>query len=75
MRVDVDKTMHMRFHGEMVSKLLEIDHEMYAPCITYEKGQKIMYVGTIWNPLSCEIVLGETFFQAIGRLGLHGQHL
>ena len=37
-QVDMDELIHMHFHGEMVDKLLEIDH------VTEEHGEKVMYV-------------------------------
>ena len=44
MQVDMDETVHMRFEGEMVDKLLEIDEHLYASYVTEEKGKKVMYV-------------------------------
>ena len=44
MQVDMDELVHMWFQGEMVDKLLEIDHDLYASYITVEKGEKVMYV-------------------------------
>ena len=55
MQVDMDELVHVRFQGEMVDKLLEIDHDLYASYVTVEKGEKVMYVellkalyGTLW---------------------------
>ena len=44
MQVEMDELVHVRFEGEMVEKLLEIDHEMYASYVTIENGKKVMYV-------------------------------
>ena len=44
MQVDMDKLIHVWFHGEMVDKLLEIDHELYSSYVTEEQGEKVMYV-------------------------------
>ena len=44
MQVDMDETVHVRFEGEMVDKLLEIDEDLYASYVTEEKGKKVMYV-------------------------------
>ena len=44
MQVDMDELVHVRFEGEMVDKLLEIDEELYASYVTEEKGKKVMYV-------------------------------
>ena len=55
MQVDMDELVHVQFQGEMVYKLLEIDHDLYAGYVTVEKGEKVMYVellkvlyGTLW---------------------------
>ena len=44
MHADQDDLVHVRFTGEMVDKLLKIDEEMYAPYVTWEGSQKVMYV-------------------------------
>ena len=44
MQVDMDELVHMCFHGEMVDKLLEINHGLYSSYVTEEKGEKVMYV-------------------------------
>lgn len=44
MQADMDELVHVRFTGKMVDLLLEIDEEMYRPCVTSERGSKVMYV-------------------------------
>ena len=44
MQVDMDELVHVRFSGEMVDKLLEINHELYSGYVTIECGEKVMYV-------------------------------
>ena len=44
MQVDMDELVHVRFSGEMVDKLLEIDYELYSGYVTIERGEKVMYV-------------------------------
>ena len=44
MQVDMDELVHVWFQGEMVDKLLEIDHDLYTSYVTVEKGEKVMYV-------------------------------
>ena len=44
MQVDMDELIHVHFCGEMVDKLLEIDHELYSSYVTEEQGEKVMYV-------------------------------
>ena len=44
MQVDMDELVHVQFEGEMVDKLLEIDHDLYASYVSVENGKKVMYV-------------------------------
>jgi Reverse transcriptase (RNA-dependent DNA polymerase) len=44
MQVDMDSVVHVRFNGKMVDLLVEIDHDAYAPYITYEGRDKVIYV-------------------------------
>ena len=44
MQVKIDELVHVRFEGEMVDKLLEIDHDLYAGYVTIENGKKVTYV-------------------------------
>ena len=44
MQVEMDELVHVCFRGEMVDKLLEIDHELYSSYVTEEQGEKVMYV-------------------------------
>ena len=44
MQVDMDELVHVRFRGEMVDKLLEIDYDLYSSYVSEEKGEKVMYV-------------------------------
>ena len=44
MPVDMDELIHVRFRGEMVDKLIEIDPELYSGYVTEENGEKVMYV-------------------------------
>ena len=55
MQADMDELVHVRFTGNMVDLLLEIDREMYELCVTTERGEKVMFVellkalyGTLW---------------------------
>jgi len=69
MQADMDQLVHVRFTRKMVELLLEIDQEMYKPCIVLERGKKVMYVellkalyGTLraarlfWEKLSAKLV-------------------
>jgi hypothetical protein len=44
MQADMDELLHVCFTGKMVDLLLEIDLEMYRPCIIREGKEKVMYV-------------------------------
>ena len=44
MQANMDELVHIRLTGKMVDLLLEIDREMYGPCVTTEGKQKVMYV-------------------------------
>ena len=44
MQVDMDELVHVKFRGEMVDKLLEIDPELYSSYVSEEHGEKVMYV-------------------------------
>ena len=44
MQVDMDELVHVRFRGEMVDELLEIDPELYSSYVSKEHGEKVMYV-------------------------------
>ena len=37
MQVGMDELVHVRFRGEMVDKLLEINHDLYSSYVTEEK--------------------------------------
>ena len=39
MQADTDELVHVRFTGEMVSMLLQIDNEMYKNYVVMEKGE------------------------------------
>ena len=34
----------MKIHGPLVDILLEIDHDLYAPHVAYDHGEKLVYV-------------------------------
>ena len=44
MQADIGKPVHVRFTGKMVELLLEIDPEMYGPCVVREGKEKVIYV-------------------------------
>ena len=69
MQADIDELVHVRFTGEMVSMLLNIDNDMYNEYVVIEKGEKVMYMellkalyGTLraarlfWQKLSKQLI-------------------
>jgi hypothetical protein len=44
MQADMDEQVHVRFVGTIVDLLLEIDPDMYGPCVVMERGQRVIYV-------------------------------
>ena len=69
MQADIDELVHVRFTGEMVRMLLEIDEEMYGEYVVMEKGEQVMYMellkalyGTLraarlfWQKLSKQLI-------------------
>ena len=69
MQADINELVHVRFTGEMVNMLLQIDKEMYKDYIVMEKGEQVMYMellkalyGTLhaarlfWEKLSKQLI-------------------
>ena len=69
MQADIDELVHVRFTGEMVNMLLQIDSEMYKDYVMMEKGEQVMYMellktlyGTLraarlfWQKLSKQLI-------------------
>ena len=44
MQADMDELVHMHFTRTMIDLLLQIDPDMYGPYVTYENGEKVIYV-------------------------------
>ena len=44
MQADIDELVHMRFTGEMVNMILQIDKDMYKDYVMMEKGEQVMYM-------------------------------
>ena len=69
MQADIDELVHVRFTGEMVKMLLQIDKQMYSEYVVMEKGEQVMYIellkalyGTLcaahlfWEKLSKQLI-------------------
>ena len=44
MQADIDELVHVRFTGEMVNMLLQIDKEINKDYVVMEKGEQVMYM-------------------------------
>jgi len=44
MQANMDEQVHVKLTGKMAELLIEIDEEMYQPCLTYKKGKPVLYV-------------------------------
>jgi Reverse transcriptase (RNA-dependent DNA polymerase) len=66
MQADMDELVHVRFTGKMVELLLEIDQEMYLPYITFERGEKVMYVELL-KALYGTIRAARLFWEKLSR--------
>ena len=44
MQADMDALVHMCFTRKMINLLMEVDHDMYVPYVTYEGKERVMYV-------------------------------
>jgi hypothetical protein len=47
LQADMEDLVHLRLTGQMVNRLLEIDHQAYAPFVTSEGKEKVLYVELI----------------------------
>ena len=69
MQADIDELVHVRFTGEMVKMLLQIDEQMYSEYVVTERGEQVMYMellkalyGTLhaarlfWQKLSKQLI-------------------
>ena len=69
MQADIDELVHVRFTGEMVRMLLQIDEQMYSEYVVTERGEQVMYMellkalyGTLraarlfWQKLSKQLI-------------------
>ena len=74
MQADIDELVHVRFTGDMVKMLLQIDEQMYSEYVVMEKGEQVMYMellkalyGTLraarlfWQKLSKQLIDGCGF--------------
>ena len=82
MQADMDEIMHVRLTGDMVQMLLEIGKDLYLDCVTYEKGEMVMYVellkalyGTIWAAHLFWGKLSKRLMECIANKTVNGTQL
>jgi acyl CoA:acetate/3-ketoacid CoA transferase len=44
MQVDMDDIVHIRFEGQMVKLIRQLDPEYYSPFVAEENGKLVLYV-------------------------------
>ena len=64
MLADKDDPVHVRFYGEMVDKLLEIDHDMYSPYVVEENGVCVLYIELL-KALYGTLRAGQLFWEKL----------
>ena len=66
MQADIDELVHVRFTGEMVSMLLNIDNDMYSEYVVTEKGEKVMYMELL-KALYSTLRAARLFWQKLSK--------
>ena len=66
MQADIDELVHVRFTGEMVNMLLQIDKEMYSEYVMMEKGEQVMYMELL-KALNGTLRTARLFWQKLSK--------
>ena len=66
MLADIDELLHVRFTGELVSMLLQIDNEMYKYYVMVEKGEQVMYMELL-KALYSTLHAAHLFWQKLSK--------
>ena len=66
MQADIDELVHVRFMGEMVSMLLQIDDEMYKDYVVMEKGEQVMHMELL-KALYGTLRVAHLFWQKLSK--------
>ena len=72
MQADMDKLIHVQFTNKMMDLLLEINRDMYEPCVTLEKNERVMYVEllkALYGTLRTAHLLWEKFSSKLKEWG------
>ena len=62
----------MKIRGAMIDMLLEIDNDQYAPCVTTENGQRVLYVHiqrAIYGMLMSGLLFYKKFRASVEKIG------
>ena len=66
MQADIDELVHVRFTGEMVNMLLQINKEMYKEYVVMEKGEQVMYMELL-KALYGTLHIAHLFWQKLSK--------
>ena len=66
MQADIDQLVHVRFTGEMVNMLLQIDSEMYKDYVMVERGERVMYMELL-KALYGTLRAAQLFWQKLSK--------
>ena len=66
MQADIDELVHVRFTGEMVKMLLDIDKEMYSQYVVMERGEMVMYMELL-KALYGTLCAARLFWQKLSK--------
>ena len=66
MQADIDELVHMRFMGEMVSMLLQINNEMCKDYVMMERGEQVMYMELL-KALYGTLCAARLFWQKLSK--------
>ena len=67
MQADIDELVHVRFTGEMVKMLLQIDKQMYSEYVVIERGEQVMYMELL-KALYGTLRAAQLFWQKLSKL-------
>ena len=66
MQADIDELVHVRFTGEMVRMLLQIDEQMYREYVVIERGEQVMYMELL-KALYGTLRAAQLFWQKLSK--------
>ena len=66
MQADIDELVHIKFTGEMVNVVLQIDSEMYKDYVVVERGGRVMYMELL-KALYSTLRAARLFWQKLSK--------